>query len=114
MNWIVAAPKMLFGRQLTAISPALFPYIVLAALGVLTALFLRSALLHQRETSDDIEHVTPEGWKRGAALFMAMLAYALLMQPIGFLFSTFLAICTISWIAGTARRSSISARPIHR
>jgi putative tricarboxylic transport membrane protein len=100
MNDIVAAPKVLFGRQLMAMSPKLFPYIIISMLALLTAIFLYlEKQVHTNEPAD-VEEVTIEGWKRGAALFAAMLAYALLMQPIGFLLSTIFAITVISRIAG--------------
>ncbi|WP_299484242.1 tripartite tricarboxylate transporter TctB family protein [uncultured Roseibium sp.] len=99
MSQLVAPPKVLFGRSLTAISPSLFPYLVLSGLVALNMLFLYRC------------NTRPEGiWSpptynehsriRGLLLFAIMLFYALAMAPIGFLISSVLALAMISILVG--------------
>lgn len=94
---LVAEPKVLFGRALTAITPTLFPSIVLAILFVLCAILLVSnfRLGRAAPVGSDIT-----GWGRGAVFFGIMTAYALLMVPIGFFLSSALAVSTLSLFIG--------------
>ncbi|MBG6147277.1 putative tricarboxylic transport membrane protein [Labrenzia sp. EL_142] len=99
MSQLVAPPKVLFGRSLTAISPSLFPYLVLGGLVVLNILFLYRC------------NIRPEGiWSepvynehsriRGLMLFAIMLFYSLAMVPLGFLISSVLTLAMISVLVG--------------
>ncbi len=95
---LVAPPKVLFGRSLTAIPPSLFPLIALSLLALLcgTFIFWRS----RNADPDDAASFSIEGWKRGILLFGLMTFYALTMQPFGFLISSAIAMVLISWLAG--------------
>jgi putative tricarboxylic transport membrane protein len=95
---LVAPPKILMGRSLTAIPPNLFPLIVLSLLAVLCASYL-----FWRSRNADVGEVGGfnfQGWDRGAALFGLMLLYALTMEPFGFLISSAMSLALISWLAG--------------
>ena len=94
---LVAPPKMLLGRALTAIEPSLFPLIILTALAGLCALFLL-ALRKQTSAGEAVEDWGD--WSRISGFFAILVAYALLFEPIGFLLSTALAITALSWLAG--------------
>jgi putative tricarboxylic transport membrane protein len=104
---LVAPPKILMGRSLTAIPPSLFPLIVLSILAVLCAgyLYWRS----QNADVGEIGSFNMEGWDRGAALFGLMLFYALTMQPFGFLISSAITMALISWLAGNRTIWQIAA-----
>lgn len=99
MNSLVAAPKVLLGRSLSAIPPSLFPTIVLA----LMALMCMGALLMIRK------HLTPEPnmgmgryeWLRALIFFGIMILYGLTMEPFGFLISTAIALSLISLQMGS-------------
>lgn len=94
---LVAEPKALFGRALSAIPPTLFPTLVLAALVILAALLL--VLLLRNPTT--IYNLTGlEGWRRGALFFGIMTVYALSMAPFGFLISTAIATVLMSLLTG--------------
>ena len=98
LSQLVAEPKVLFGRSLTAIPPTLFPSLVLGAMAVLgVALFysLRETLIakHSRTFEDG-------ALPRVVMLFAVMLFYALTMAPFGFLISSALSMAAIAWIAG--------------
>jgi len=93
---LVAEPKLLFGRSLTAISPTLFPAIVLAILFVLCA--IQIGLLVKGGIIPAATGIT--GWARGVIFFGIMTAYALLMIPLGFFISSALAITSLSVFIG--------------
>ena len=98
MSQLVAEPKVLFGRSLTAISPTLFPSLVLGAMAVLACLLLysmRGSLL--AEESKTFER---GAFGRIVALFAVMLFYALTMAPLGFFISSALSMAAVAWIAG--------------
>ena len=98
MDSLVAKPKLLFGRSLSAIAPSLFPKVVLGALalcsGALLVLRAREALHHAPRPA------AGDGLGRALGLFAIMLAYALAMMPLGFLISSALAMAAISVVAG--------------
>lgn len=98
MSYLVAPPKVLFGRSLTAIAPSLFPTLVLAALAILSGLLLFSLrgtmlALHSKTFEDG-------ALGRVVMLFAVMLFYALTMAPIGFFISSVLSMIAVAWIAG--------------
>lgn len=98
MSYLVAEPKVLFGRSLTAITPTLFPSLVLGTLAVLAGMLiysLRGSLvsLHSKTFEDG-------ALKRVVMLFAVMLFYALTMAPIGFFCSSVLSMAAVAWIAG--------------
>ncbi len=99
MSLLVAPPKVLFGRSLTAISPSLFPYLVLGALVALNLLFLyRCKTRPEGIWSDAIYN--DHSRMRGYLLFAIMLFYALAMVPLGFLISSILSLAMISILVG--------------
>lgn len=96
---LVAEPKVLLGRSLTAIAPSLFPSLVLAGLALLSALFLVRAVRRPAKTvtGDGVERPS---LRRALLLFAIMMFYALAMKPLGFLLSTMLALAGISYLVG--------------
>ncbi|WP_413719332.1 tripartite tricarboxylate transporter TctB family protein [Silicimonas sp. MF1-12-2] len=98
MSQLVAPPKLLFGRSLTAIPPSLFPALVLGSLAVLAA-----ALLYSRRGSllaSESKTFEEGALRRVVMLFGVMFFYALTMQPFGFFISSALSMAAVSWIAG--------------
>ncbi len=98
MSQLVAPPKVLFGRSLTAIPPSLFPALVLGAMAVLACLLLyvlRGSLLAPQ--SKTFEEGT---LRRVVMLFAVMFFYALTMAPLGFFISSALSMAAVGWIAG--------------
>ena len=95
---LVAEPKVLFGRSLTAIPPTLFPSLVLGAMAVLAVALLYSLrgtlLAEHSKTFED------GALPRVVMLFAVMLFYALTMAPFGFFISSALSMAAIAWIAG--------------
>ena len=98
LSQLVAEPKVLFGRSLTAIPPSLFPALVLGTLAVLSLLLLytlRGSILDRTSrTFEDGALV------RVVQLFAVMLFYALTMAPLGFFLSSAISMAAIAWIAG--------------
>lgn len=110
MSQLVAEPKVLFGRSLTAIPPTLFPTLVLGSMAVIaTALLfsLRGSLMASVSRTFD------EGaLKRVVLLFAVMVFYALAMDPIGFFLSSAISMAAIAWIAGNRSVLQICAASI--
>lgn len=98
MSQLVAEPKVLFGRSLTAIPPSLFPGMVLGALAVLSCLLLfalrASLLTKESRTFED------GALLRVVLLFVVMLFYALTMSVLGFFISSALSMTAVAWLAG--------------
>ena len=95
---LVASPKLLLGRSLSAIAPSLFPTIILSLLALLCAILL---FLLNRSGSHEGEGRMAHGeWRRGGVFFGIMTLYALTMQPFGFLISSAIATALSSWQLG--------------
>ena len=94
---LIAEPKVLFGRSLTAITPSLFPSIILGALAAL-ALILTFQLA--RRSPEILAMGGQSGWRRGAVFFGVMTFYALAMKPVGFLISSAIALTAMSVLTG--------------
>ncbi|NNE80659.1 MAG: tripartite tricarboxylate transporter TctB family protein [Silicimonas sp.] len=98
MSFLVAEPKVLFGRSLTAIPPSLFPSLVLGAMAIMACLLLyslrRSLLAEHSKTFED------GALGRIVLLFGVMFFYALTMAPLGFLISSALSMAAVACISG--------------
>ncbi len=103
---LVAKPKMLFGRSLSAMEPSLFPHITLILIVVMSCLLLPFAIrgiLRTAKTVDNNAIVLPLKEKpafKVTIFFVVLVAYGLLLKPAGFLISSFLVICTLSLLLG--------------
>jgi putative tricarboxylic transport membrane protein len=105
LPYLVAAPKLLFGRSLSAIEPALFPYITL---GLIVALSIILLVLNWRSAAASIEMSAQEdadgeddtAWLKTSLFFILLICYGLLLKPAGFLISSFLAISITSVMLG--------------
>ncbi len=107
MGSLVAEPKVLFGRSLTAIPPSLFPSIILSVLAVLC--FLQVVLL-MRDPSDEAGSSLNMGaMRRGVIFFGILTGYALAMVPFGFLISSAIATALLSWVIGNRSIAQIVA-----
>ena len=114
MPQLVAAPKLLFGRSLSAIAPSLFPYITLALILLLSATLIFLSLLSVRQPTgvlsknddgalEDAPEDAPEdkkGLLKTGLFFVLLTAYGFLLKPAGFLISSFLVISAISLMLG--------------
>lgn len=98
MDALVAAPKLLFGRALSAVAPSLFPSIILSMLAALCAVLL--FLLNLEGGRANQGGPSHGEWRRGAVFFGIMIFYALTMQPFGFLISSALTAALMSWQMG--------------
>lgn len=95
---LVAPPKLLFGRSLSALAPSLFPSIIFTLLALLCVVLLY--LLNQQGGHENEGGLTHGEWRRGAVFFGIMTLYALTMQPFGFLISSAIAVALLSWQMG--------------
>lgn len=98
---LVAPPKMLFGRSLTAIEPSLFPLITIVMMIGLCAIYIVLAL-RESAPRPAAESLTGENtdWLRVGAFFAILLFYALIFHDVGFLISTFVAMSLLSVLSG--------------
>ncbi len=95
---LVAPPKTLMGRSMTAIPPSMFPNIVLSLLAILSAVFLVGRL---RETPSPFSvGINTRGWQEGTVFFAILTFYALSMVPLGFFISTAMTMAALSWLVG--------------
>ena len=94
INSLVAEPKALFGRSLSAIPPSLFPSITLALLAILCVVAL--VLIVSGTVAEQDAKMDRAQWFRSILLFGIMILYALIMLPFGFLISTAIATTLIS------------------
>lgn len=94
LSALVAEPKALFGRSLSAIPPSLFPGIVLSLLALMCVVTL--ALLGTGTVAEPGEGMSRTEWIRAATLFGILTLYAMTMAPFGFLISTAVALILIS------------------
>jgi len=103
---LVAKPKLLFGRSLSAMEPSLFPIIILSfalALSLLTAAFALYAQFRSASAKDagaDTGADSGQTLFRVAVFFVTLLAYGLLLKPLGFLISSALVITVLSLLLG--------------
>lgn len=104
---LVAEPKVLLGRALTAITPALFPSLVLSGLALLSALFLARTVRRSPNTAIE-DGMEGPSLRRALLLFAIMVFYALAMKPFGFLLSTVSALAAISFLVGNRSLLQIS------
>ena len=98
MSDLVAAPKVLFGRSLTAIPPSLFPSLVLGALAILACMLLYA--LRKSLLADESKTFEEGAFLRVVLLFAIMIFYALTMSPLGFFISSALSLVGVAWLAG--------------
>ena len=70
LDSLVAAPKTLFGRSLSAIAPSVFPSLILALLAAMCAFHLFVSWRAPGDGTEQGEGIA--GWMRGASLFAIM------------------------------------------
>lgn len=102
---LVAEPKLLFGRSLSAMEPSLFPGIILSlivALSVLTLCFAANGYFRKAAVENKSEDpcVSDNSTYRIVLFFVTLVAYGLLLKPAGFLISSFLVITVLSLLLG--------------
>lgn len=103
---LVAKPKMLFGRSLSAMEPSLFPKITLFLVVAMSCLLVPLAIHGMLKTpkSDDnavsTVALTEKPLFRVTVFFVVLVIYGLLLKPVGFLISSFLVISALSLLLG--------------
>lgn len=106
MPQLVAAPKVLFGRSLSAIAPSLFPYITLALIAFLSAVVILLSWYSFKQPkmfTEKAEYAESEinaGWGKTGAFFVILTGYGFLLKPVGFLISSFFVISALSLMLG--------------
>ncbi|GEM_PF-1108266 len=119
MPVLVASPKLLFGRSLSAIAPSLFPYVTLSLIVLLSVALCIVSLVNTRlkqtgtATNSEIANgpVTPDAnqtsdarqdgnWVSQASFFLLLVGYGLLLKPIGFFLSSCIVITLASILLG--------------
>lgn len=95
---LVAPPKTLLGRSMTAILPSLFPNLILSMLALFCAVFLFRWFTSP--PPDQLLGFSAQGWPGGVAFFAVLTFYALVMKPFGFFLSTAVTLAVLSWLVG--------------
>ncbi len=107
LNALIARPKALFGQSLSAISPALFPSIVLVILVLFCAITL--LMFTATQVDENVAKLSNSQWGRAFFFFGVLILYGLTMVPFGFLISTALVITIISLQLGSRSVLQIGA-----
>lgn len=94
MNALIAAPRALFGRALSAIPPSMFPTITIGLLALLCATAL--VLIAKGTVAEQDARLSRREWGRSALLFGILTFYALIMVPFGFLISSAVTVVLLS------------------
>ena len=106
---LVAKPKLLFGRSLSAIEPTLFPHIILVMIAVLSVLAAIFAVIGLRakqantlinEANGNESATDNKPLIRVAIFFATLVAYGLMLKPLGFLISSVVVITVVSLLLG--------------
>lgn len=98
MSSLVAAPRALFGRSLSAIPPSSFPTITLVLMAVLCASAL--FLIMTGTVAEQSAKMERAQWGRALLFFGILILYALTMAPFGFLISTAIGVTLVSILMG--------------
>jgi len=123
MPQLVATPKLLFGRSLSAITPSLFPYVTLTLIVLLSVAVIAMAWFgmnskHDQSTngsnseavvdSDQAEGTSQTQWLAIGAFFILLAGYGFVLKPFGFLISSFIVLCATSLLLGNRSWLQIS------
>ncbi len=111
MEALVAKPKMLFGRSLSAIEPTLFPLIAMGMMIVFCGVYFLQVYRESKDPSADMSESAAEDtdWLRVGAFFMVLFFYAMTFDWLGFMTSTFLSMVALSLLAGNRHYLQIIA-----
>lgn len=96
MGSLIAAPRALFGRSLSAIPPSMFPAITITLLAVLCVVGL--VLISRGHGAAQEARMQRAEWARSFILFGILTLYALTMAPFGFLISSAVTIALLSLV----------------
>ncbi|UWQ97282.1 tripartite tricarboxylate transporter TctB family protein [Rhodobacteraceae bacterium M385] len=96
MGSLIAAPRALFGRSLSAIPPSMFPAITITLLAVLCVIAL--VLIARGQGAMQDTPMKRAEWVRSFILFGILTLYALTMAPFGFLISSAVTIALLSLV----------------
>lgn len=108
MEALVAKPKMLFGRSLSAIEPTLFPLIAMGMMILFCAVFFIQAYRHSATGLTDTEEAAAEtDWLRVGSFFLVLFFYAMAFDRLGFLTSTFTTMVALSLLVGNRHYGQI-------
>lgn len=97
----IAKPRLVMGRSLTALDASLFPYIALGALLLLSLLFLYRCLKGEQKVQSF--EFTLANFSRTLICLSIFLAYALLMNLIGFIAASGLTLFALTTYFGNRR-----------
>ncbi|MEX3009707.1 tripartite tricarboxylate transporter TctB family protein [Hoeflea sp. TYP-13] len=103
IDLMVAKPKTLFGRSLSAIEPTSFPLISMGMMILLCGLFFYGVYRRSgsAEEAADESLTGQTNWLNIGAFFLVLLLYALIFYPLGFITSSFIAMVLLSLVAGS-------------
>ncbi len=103
INLMVAKPKTLFGRSMSAIEPTSFPLISMGMMIVLCGLFFYGIYRGSSSAGEatDESLTVQTNWLNIGTFFLVLLLYALIFYPLGFITSSFIAMVLLSLIAGS-------------
>lgn len=115
-SWLIAEPPIALSRDISPLSPRMFPTIVLIGLVGVAVLFIvnrirgADALWQQQEAKAVI--TTGRGEKRLIAFLCLVVASALALDTIGFLTTMFVLMAATSLLVGNANLKQILALSI--
>ena len=102
--YFVMDAAMLPFAKMSAIWPSSFPKIIAGA-GILVGLLL---VVNQnaspKKSEIDLQHIQQYQWRPALALLVMMIAYALLLRPLGFIITTFCFLVFGSMVLGEKKK----------
>ncbi len=94
----IAKPKLFMGRALMGMKPTLFPRLtMIGLLGLSVWYFIHSFNLEERNLFKDLDR---KGLTRIGVTFVILVAYALLLEPLGFVLSSALTVGALTLYLG--------------
>jgi putative tricarboxylic transport membrane protein len=94
----IEKPRLIMGRSLTGLDPALFPRVAAAGMLLLSIAYLSQSRKLKEENS--FRGVALSGYVNVAVTILVLSAYALLLEPIGFVASSALTVAVLTVLYG--------------
>jgi len=94
----IEKPKLFFGRSLMQMEPSLFPRVSIIGLFILSVFYL--IISFKLNEKNLFQELGKQNYSRVLVTFVIFIAYALLLEPLGFVLSSALMVGSLSFYYG--------------